>query len=170
MSLYRSKLRNTYFYSLSLIIVVLMSVAVQINNGVEAFSVKGQQAIARIEIQPSPLIGGPKWFPVHCKVVIDEIHYFDFVPINATNPQTLQRLLTLQPVPAVARFTVNKRNNTSSAPSSSQETDTNDGTITRAIKFCEAYNKDLHLIYNNCWTFAFEILRITLSDDVDDPD
>jgi hypothetical protein len=108
MSLYRSKLRNTYFYRLSLIIVVLMSVTVQSNNGVEAFLIKGQQAITRIQIQPSPLIGGPKWFPVHCKVVIDDIHYFDFVPINATDPQTLQRPLTLQPVPAVARFTVNK--------------------------------------------------------------
>jgi hypothetical protein len=147
-----------------------MSVTVQSNNGVEAFSIKGQQAITRIQIQPSPLIGGPKWFPVNCKVVIDDIHYFDFVPNNATDPQTLQRPLTLQPVPAVARFTVNKKNNTSSAPSSSQETARNESTITRAIKFCEAYNKDLHLIYNNCLTFAFEILRITLSDDVDDPD
>lgn len=60
-------------------------------------------------LEKSPLIGGPPWFLAHIKVVLHDVassveHRWDFLPRNATELATLQRLLTLQRVPAETRY------------------------------------------------------------------
>ena len=107
-----------------------------------------------ITLRASPLIGGPSWLPVHVKVSIDGGDVFDYVPMNPTQPETLKRLLSLQPVPAEARVLP--------SPSSDRAENNNPRAARyaqRANDFCNTYNKDLHLVYNNCWTFAFEMIR-----------
>jgi hypothetical protein len=104
-------------------------------------------------IRPASLIGGPPWLPVHCQVVIDKKNVFDFVPINATEPVTLQKLVTLQSVPALARARTKNGNLNE------------DQYICQATKFCEGYDKQLHLVTNNCWSFAFELIRFVVVPD-----
>lgn len=72
----------------------------------------------RLYLENSPLIGGPSWLPLHIKVILRDYddddehddraslfeHRWDFVPVNATEFTTLQRLLTLQAVPAEIRY------------------------------------------------------------------
>lgn len=100
-----------------------------------------------VRMETAPLVGGPTWLPLHVKVVVDEQNVFDFVPINATSVETLKNLLTFQDVPAEVRTRqLSRYNNTSED-------------ARRAILFCNDYNKDLHLIKNNCWTFAYELLQ-----------
>lgn len=104
-----------------------------------------------IRIQSAPLIGGPTWLPLHCKVVIDTTHTFDFVPLDATKATTLQQLVTLQSVPAIVRI---RRKEVGDSVSSIR-TD-------RAMAFCRDYDKDLHLIHNNCWTFAHDLVEYVM--------
>jgi hypothetical protein len=59
----------------------------------------------------SPLIGGPRFLPAHCEVMLANestctLHRFDFVPANPTDPKTLATLLTLRSVPGVLRCRV----------------------------------------------------------------
>ena len=102
-----------------------------------------------------PLIGGPSWLKVHVQVnlVVDDDdtsinnnqirHTFDFVPLDATNPQTLVRLITLQSVPGQIR--------------------TFQSTHPPSLRFCQQYNnKEMHLISNNCWTFACQFYLYSL--------
>ncbi|VEU35755.1 unnamed protein product [Pseudo-nitzschia multistriata] len=117
----------------------------------------------RVKIQPSPLIGGPEWLPVHCKVVLGDRYVFDFIPLNAASKQTIQRLTGLQAVPAIVR-TIQK--NQSQAEVRTDFTGKWDGDgdeltktyVEKAVRFCEDYDRDLHLIKNNCWSFAFDLL------------
>lgn len=111
----------------------------------------------RVKIETAPLIEGPTWLPVHCKVIVDDSHVFDFVPLNAASKQTLQKLVTLQAVPATAR--IMKKNGEREIDSNE---DNDEPYVERAIRFCEQYNQDLHLLSNNCWSFAFDLLQ-TLS-------
>ncbi len=108
-----------------------------------------------IRIETAPLIGGPLWLPLHVKVVVDEQNVFDYVPINATSPDTIQSLLTLKAVPAEAR--VKRLSSGGEATVYAQ----------RARQFCASYTKDLHLIENNCWSFAYELVQFVLSSDND---
>lgn len=98
-----------------------------------------------------PLIGGPSWLKLHVQVnLVDSYdsndsnndnnntqirHKFDFVPLDAADPKTLLRLLTLQSVPGQIR--------------------TFQSTHSPSLQFCQQYNTQLHLMYNNCWTFAW---------------
>jgi hypothetical protein len=142
-----------------------------------------------IRLQPSPLFGGPKWLQVHVKVVLyildttaassssigdhdDETqHLWDFVPKNATRPETLAELLSLRAVPGQVRYqcrprrppgriigsaeTIDESNNNVVG---GQETATAaDELVARANEFCATYSTDLHLLRNNCWTFAFSL-------------
>jgi hypothetical protein len=118
----------------------------------------------QIQIKAAPLIGGPTWLPLHCQVIVDATYAFDFVPLNATSTTTLQKILSLQLVPAIARirrhrqFTNTTDDDTNSVSSSSSRVD-------RALTFCRHYNKDLHLIQNNCWTFAYDLVaHISMQD------
>ena len=124
---------------------VLVVVWTILNNAfVQAFSIPIAKNVC---LETAPLIGGPSWLPVHVKVVLDEVNKFDFVPKNAMSPETVQRLLSLQPVAAEARaFRV----------------DTGSLYSERATQFCKDYSKDLHLVTNNCWFFAMELLLFVL--------
>lgn len=118
----------------------------------------------RVRIQPSPLIGGPKWLPVHCKVVLDNSHVFDFVPRNAASTETIQKLISLRSVPAIARTSRKNqgRETEEIGQSRNNDSDSDDPKnlyIDRAIQFCEDYDRDLHLVNNNCWSFAFDLIQ-----------
>ena len=70
----------------------------------------------------SPLIGGPKFAPLHVEVMIKKrqsdsdafnrstpneenvLHRFDFVPSSPTDPRTLGQLLTFRSVPGLVRY------------------------------------------------------------------
>ena len=69
----------------------------------------------------SPLIGGPRFAPVHVEVMLaDEstgtLHRFDFVPADATDPTTLAMLLTLRSVPGILRYRVVEGSSSSALP------------------------------------------------------
>lgn len=107
----------------------------------------------RIKIRPAPLIGGPSWLLLHCQVIVDSKIAFDFVPLNATEPATLQKLAALQSVPALARART------------IDGFDDADQYLLQAANFCRNYDKELHLVSNNCWTFAFELIRYIMNGD-----
>lgn len=104
-----------------------------------------------VKLKASPLIGGPSWLPVHVKVVlqVDGIRdlVWDFVPLNATERETVQQLVQLKAVPGRIRLP---------DVSFSSTRDANVLEIlAEAEKYCDSYgNTDLHLLWNNCWTFA----------------
>lgn len=123
-------------------------------------------------LETSPLIGGPSWLPLHVKVMLkdstsDQVLVFDFIPVDATEPATLQSLLSLQHVPGQVRY--------NNKPSSLSSSSTNDPSSTfiqttslsavpllviTAQEFCNDYpNTRLHLLENNCWTFALALLE-----------
>lgn len=108
----------------------------------------------RVKLQLSPLIGGPAWLPVHCKVVVDDSYLFDFIPLNAASTETLQKLISLQAVPATVRTTQNNNNR-----GGDDDDELTKLYLERAVQFCQEYEKQLHLINNNCWSFAFDLLR-----------
>lgn len=119
--------------------------------------------VEALQLKMAPLIGGPSWLPLHVKVIVEQNHTWDFVPLNATSPQTLQSLLSLRSVPGVIRHRCSSGGHdvTSLSPS-----------IRRAQEFVDAYkNRDLHLINNNCWTFAlmlyWHLLQTSEEGDVD---
>ena len=98
-----------------------------------------------VQLKLSPLIGGPSFIPIHVKVIVAEDHIFDFVPLNAANPHTTFDLLRLKPVPGEIRSTGRKQNQSP--------------LVDRAEKFVIEYeNTNLHLLNNNCWTFALLLL------------
>jgi hypothetical protein len=131
----------------------------------------------RLKIQPSPLIGGPTWLPLHCKVVVDDTHIYDFVPLNATSAETIQKLIQLQPVPAkvqiIRRSSEPQTNNNNNNNSYKNEENGNNGKVNndeeaklfieRAEQFCQEYDQDLHLIKSNCWSFAFDLILYVLA-------
>jgi hypothetical protein len=137
--------------------------------GVDAWSIP---VVPGIALQPAPLIGGPSWLPLHVKMVIfdpesSSLEYgtlppkqqqpefrFDYVPLNPTSPETLQKLLLFQPVPAEARQSPSVFSKTAATTSTSLTR----RRVQRALEFCETYDKDLQLLSNNCWTFCFELL------------
>jgi hypothetical protein len=118
-----------------------------------------------IGLKYSPLLGGPEWLPLHVKVVAQSpstLYSWDFVPLNATDPAVLGQLLSLQPVPGVIR----KR--TRPIPVSlALESTRKDGILLQAKgdAFCDLYSDtNLHLLTNNCWTFALRLFE-NLSED-----
>ena len=113
-----------------------------------------------ISLKLAPLVGGPKWLPVHVKVILYDAHGFDFVPLNPTSVDTLQKLLTFQAVPAEARIILPSKSSDSTTTSTSEEATY----VLRAREFCTQYDKDLHLIKNNCWSFAFDIINYIMAE------
>ena len=148
--------------------VVIVVVVVQIVGKVEALLLNDH----RLKFQTSPLIGGPPWLPLHCKVIVGDSYVFDFIPLNATSKETIKQLISLRAVPAEARIlrlfepqktTINveekgkgeiSKANKKKNKFYAKEIDD----VERAIKFCKEYKEDLHLINNNCWSFAIDLL------------
>lgn len=117
----------------------------------------------------------------------ESIHRWDFVPLNATDTSTLQQLLILQAVPAEIRYrqrdampSKQRRDQANGvifgydvvlegiddnglmagaddvALVATQKAAT-ERLIQKAHAFCSSYELGLHLIQNNCWTFAFQL-------------
>ena len=70
----------------------------------------------------------------------------------------------LQAVPATIRIVQTNDNNRSDGNFVNQKDakisdDDEKQYVERAIQFCEDYERDLHLIRNNCWSFAFDLFQ-----------
>ena len=104
-----------------------------------------------VALKLSPLVGGPSWLPVHVKVVVHNEHVWDFLPLEPTAPETLKKLFSFEPVPARVRY--------SGKPVKSDEfsRQREDLTVMAAEEFADSYPEELHLIRNNCWTFALAL-------------
>jgi hypothetical protein len=132
--------------------------------------------VRALQLQVKPLIGGPSWLPLHVSCVVEDNHKWDFIPLNATSSTTLQSLLSLKSVPGEIRYyyeTVtavgashdekNENNHKKSprviVPSSPK--------VRQAHEFVEqSYtNRNLHLVTNNCWTFALMLYWHLLTKD-----
>ena len=132
-----------------------------------SFEVRGFQVSVgnRVKILTSPLLGGPSWLKVHCKVIVDDSYVFDFVPLNAASVETIQKLVCLQPVPATIRTIQNNASSGLNELFKKRSEDDNDDWQSdelysrRAVEFCNDYDQDLHLIRNNCWSFAFDLIQ-----------
>ncbi len=157
----------------------------------------------RFSLETSPLIGGPSWLPLHVKVVLSSqtlCHQWDLIPKDPRNTTTLQKLVTLQHVPAQIRYRI--YNTTTTASESQQQDNGNQVSIVEPIplntiiydaekvpkmldqnmhmfidhavidqdqhdlwqahRFCQSFmvrtDMELHLIWNNCWTFAIQLV------------
>lgn len=109
-----------------------------------------------VKLECCPMIGGPPWLPLHVQVIIQgegqAKHKYDFVPQEATRSETLLQLLTFQAVPGELRYFGPSGGTTSSASELSM-------LVRRAEDFRSHADPELHLIKNNCWTFAWKLLR-----------
>ena len=102
-----------------------------------------------VQLKLSPLINGPSFLLIHVKVVVDDDHVYDFVPLNPTSQDTMNDLLQLKGVPGQIRMTAGPRQNRPSSSLLAQ----------KAEQFANNYSDtNLHLVYNNCWTFALRML------------
>ena len=118
-----------------------------------SFKIADLGSDVEMRLRPSPLIGGPRWLPLHVKLVLrDKNHQeytWDFLPLNATEKEVLAKLATFQSVPGEIRSSTSTEQFRSHAKMSAETW------IEAAGKFCEIYPQNLNLINNNCWTFAF---------------
>jgi len=125
-----------------------------------------------LKLTLSPLIGGPSWMLVHCKVVLDDSYIFDFVPLKATSTETIQKMIQLQAVPAkvqIIRRSKRQKNDDNDINYKHEKNDNNNVNdenikvfVERAEQFCQEYDQDLHLLQNNCWSFAYELILYIL--------
>ena len=101
----------------------------------------------KIHLECCPLMGGPPFLPLHVQVVVEEYHKFDFIPRDATKPETLLKLLTLQQVPGELRCI-----------RTPQANETTSYLTHKATDFTNNYQEsNLHILSNNCWTFALRL-------------
>jgi hypothetical protein len=101
--------------------------------------------MSSIQLKLTPLIGGPSFFPIHVKVIVAEDHIYDFVPIDARNPQVTSALLQGKHVSGEIRRMGDKK--------------CNSHLVEIAERFADDYDDtQLHIISNNCWTFALRLL------------
>jgi hypothetical protein len=92
-----------------------------------------------IQLKLSPLIGGPSFLPIHVKVVVSEDHIYDFVPMDARNPQVTSDLLQGKHVSGEIRRMGEKQNYNSSH------------LVEIAERFVDNYaDTQLHILSNNC--------------------
>ena len=152
-----------------------------------------------IRLKTAPLIGGPKWLPLHVKVIIvndvaassedqdiqkqkkEYFSRFDYVPLNPTSIYTLLSLISLKAVPAHARcrippsfpqaIAVVEANDDNSNPADDEKNGEEEkqqlnilytSRIEYAKEYCVGYDKKLHLLSNNCWTFALDLTTYIL--------
>jgi hypothetical protein len=119
------------------------------------------KAAALVQLRLKPLIGGPSWLPLHVACVVEHTHVWDFIPKEATSKQTLQSLVSLQSVPGEIRY-VSEQDYSSSSSSL-----TSTCKVHQAHTFVDSYtNCNLHLVTNNCWTFALMLYWHLLTEDI----
>lgn len=106
-----------------------------------------------VQLRLKPLIGGPSWLPLHVACVVEGNHVWDFIPHEATSQQTLRALLSLERVPGTIRY--HHVHVDACAATDSSSTESSSRNVRQAHTFVDNYtNRNLHLITNNCWTFA----------------
>ena len=121
-----------------------------------------------VQLEFCPLMGGPSWLPLHVQVTIraataaetrEQYHHhhhkYDFVPRDATQPTTLLQLFLLQTVPGNVRYFAPTTTATTTTTTLQQPS----MLVQCANEFRNQADPDLHLLYNNCWTFAWKLLR-----------
>lgn len=133
----------------------------------------------RVGLYMVPLIGGPSWLPLHVKLFIEAEdgtrHLLDFVPKDASNPVVTGRLMSLQCVPGDVRYACQNSEGNLGRQEDSRVVlhPSNDGIqralrrlqrqgplsaasiVERAVQYSASYpDRDLHLLTNNCWSFA----------------
>ena len=167
-----------FYYSSVLLLVAILSVVPTATWALKPmrFVLKPPAFLGppQVQLECCPLIGGPPFLPLHVQVVVlgdnnnnddvptiivddketsteKQIKYkFDFIPRAATEPETLVKLLSLQEVPGELRCF------TPSAGVAPQRT----ALVELAQEFTVRYDDPkLHIIKNNCWTFAWRLLR-----------
>ena len=137
-------------------------------------------------LQCMPLIDGPEWLPVHVRVLIEvqqqpqpplnkavpffldepkdhprqqpQVWWWDFVPHNATQPQTLERLIQGQSVPGWVRSNYHDPDDTFTETTNNHN-NTMPVLVQKAHNYSQCYDNDLNLRTNNCWTFASHLLK-----------
>jgi hypothetical protein len=88
---------------------------------------------------------------------------WDFIPYNATEQSTITKLLQLQPVPGLIRCQDENKNTitvdrTVQSYFFLQHQQQENTILQKGFDFCHKYtNNELHLIFNNCWTFAIPL-------------
>ena len=117
----------------------------------------------KVRLILQPLLGGPKWLPVHCQVALsaggveESSHRFDMVPENPTQLETLRDLLLFRSAPAHTRHF---HTPTNEPAEESQSNDIAQLLLDQANKFRSQEKwKGLNLLTNNCWSFAYELVR-----------
>jgi hypothetical protein len=131
-----------------------------------------RQPSCSVGLQVSPLIGGPGWLPVHVKVVLETEsceYKWDFVPLKPSDPATLSQLVQFQAVPGEIRYFVTPMIDDARGIMDdlvpSAETLTEEPVVGLAREFCELYpDRNMHLVANNCWTFAFQLYSFLSQD------
>ena len=154
------RLMRMMFFRLMLHLMMTTMVVVIPSSVVEAIAI--QFFHGRVALQPALLLGGPKWLPLHCKLVIDDCHVFDFVPLNATSTETIQKLIKLQSVPAEVRIIQRPERLLRSNDVDNEQQHLHSSFVGKAEQFCLEYDQDLHLLKNNCWSFAFDLISFIL--------
>ena len=143
-----------------------------------SFSIKDTSSssllVPKVHLCISPLIGGPRFLPLHFQLVVTEEEYdevnnyytvLDFIPQNATEPSTLLSLVTGKSVPGELRCF---------QKSNKIPIQSNNRLILQTWKvpnlsssmidsvptwYQEQYTSNLHLLQNNCASFAFLALQ-----------
>ena len=94
-----------------------------------------------------PLIGAPRWLALHQAIEFTdgedgERFCMDFIPMDATSPETLKRLITLGSVAGEVRLFAADAGNVEAS------------ILAKARRLQSEYPKELHLVKNNCMTFV----------------
>ena len=115
-------------------------------------------------LQPVPLIGGPSFLPLHVQVLLEGIddsgdekgeqYLLDFIPSNPSDPDTLSALMTGSYVPGKYRFRPHPTNLMKPAVDLADVPLHTPVTPEDIENFIKTQRVDLHLLTNNCWSFA----------------
>ena len=126
-------------------------------------------ASSPVHAELQPLIGGPKWLPVHA-VITSQDTAFDFVPLRPKDASTLATLVTggvvpgsirCQPAPKINGRPARSRDARAARrvllgyTSKSRET---------LAAFASAQPAELQLLRSDCWTFASAVASFALAE------
>jgi len=152
----------------------------------DEFDKYGEGQKYAMSLQLSPLIGGPKFLPLHSSIILRSLnaneHYgkdggsllVDFVPRNPTDPLILGRLMSMKDVEGVVRMksfsTLTEKNDASflEIPLSRFGLNETIEISPAAIKdFCLSYQQNqgaLNILRNNCYDFCREFYSMTMTE------
>jgi len=122
-----------------------------------------------------PLIGGPKFLPIHVACVVREGSAsvaVDFIPYEATRSETIVQLITLRRVRGVVRIApVAVATTDAIATATSPNAAASTADVERLNRFTERLREgerekqqNMHLLLNNCYSFANRV-RIAVQEE-----